>query len=287
MSLASMSTPRELGSKHDGGAGAPSLLGRGPRPFWVGTSWKMNKTLSEARAYCGLLRDAAPPSMEIFVIPPHTSLAVVADCLAATPIRVGAQDGHWDDSGALTGAVSVAMAKDAGAAILEIGHSERRISFGETDSQVNAKVHAALRHGLIPLVCVGDTREERNAGAALESVVRQAKLALAGVSSADLSHCLIAYEPVWAIGAEGVAADPGTVETAHRALRRAILEHAAGDVAILYGGSIDADNASSYAELEEVDGLFVGRAALVAENFLRIASIAAGIRSETARSAVS
>lgn len=250
----------------------------GPRPFWVGASWKMNKTIAEARAYCALLAKADAFPLELFVIPPHTSIAVAADTLAGSPIRVGAQDGHWQDDGALTGAVSAALAKDAGATILEIGHSERRILFGETERQVNLKVHAALRHGMIPLVCVGDTREERDAGVALESIVRQAKLALAGVDPADLSRCLIAYEPVWAIGTNGVAADRETVMTAHTALRRAMSESGSREISVLYGGSIDEENAAGFAGLQEVDGLFIGRAALEAENFLCIAKAAAEAR---------
>jgi triosephosphate isomerase len=236
--------------------------------FFVGTSWKMNKTLAEARDYAARLVRAdlhVPAEVELVLFPPFTALAVMQEVLGKASIRLGGQDVMWADAGAFTGEISPIMLKDVGCEFVEIGHSERRMLFGDTDERVNAKVIAVLRHGLHPLVCVGETAAERTAGAAAETVLRQARLAFAGVGPSDLARCRLAYEPVWAIGEGGTPARPETAAAIH-----AVLKDAFQEVPVIYGGSVGPDNAAALAARPEVDGLFVGRAALQADGFLAI-----------------
>jgi triosephosphate isomerase len=237
------------------------------RKFWIGTGWKMNKTAAEARAYVAGLIDLLPPprdDLSLFFIPPFTALAAAREAIGAAPLLLGAQNMHWAESGAYTGEVSAGMLKEFAVDLVELGHSERRAAFGETDATVNAKVKTTLRHGLRPLVCVGDSAMERDAGASAEAVVRQVKLAFAGVDASALGRCLVAYEPVWAIGERGVAAPPEHVRVAHTAIRRALQERTSHPVPILYGGSVNVENAGRLAMEQEVDGLFIGRAAWTA-----------------------
>ena len=248
--------------------------------FWIGTGWKMNKTRAEARAWVDAVlaggnwpRDGLQP----FAFPPFTALEAVRDALGppgTAPLLMGAQTMHWAAAGAFTGEVSAPMLVDAGCDLVELGHSERRALFGETDAAINAKVRAALAHGLRPLVCVGETAEERRLGAAVPTVVRQATMAFAGVSRADLNRCLIAYEPVWAIGEGGTPATPADVTAIHGALKRDF----GAAAPVLYGGSVNLDNAADLAALPQVDGLFVGRAAWQAEGFLALVDIATRVR---------
>ena len=241
--------------------------------FWIGTGWKMNKTAAEARAYVAGLIDLLPAArddLSLFFIPPFTALAAAREAIGGAPLMLGAQNMHWADSGAYTGEVSARMLAEFGVDLVELGHSERRAAFGETDATVNAKVKTALRHGMRPLVCVGDTAPERDAGASVETIVRQVKLAFADLDSAALGRCLVAYEPVWAIGERGVPAQPEHVRMAHAAIRRALQERTTHPVPILYGGSVNADNAARLAMEQEVDGLFIGRAAWTARGLASI-----------------
>lgn len=237
--------------------------------FWIGTSWKMNKTLGEAEAYTAALRRAGvlgDRRIQPFMIPPFTALATVCRALADTPVLVGAQNMGWADRGAFTGEVSPVMVKDCGARLVELGHSERRRLFGETDETVNRKVKAALAHGLRPLICVGETAQEKDWGVAVETVVRQVKIALSGLDEAALEQVLIAYEPVWAIGEHGSPATPDYAQWIHRRIAEAL----PGPVPVLYGGSVDEDNSAAFAALPEVAGLFIGRSAWNVEGYLRI-----------------
>jgi triosephosphate isomerase len=246
----------------------------GSASFYLGTGWKMNKTRREAEAYARALR-ADPrlpfPGVRLFVLPPFTALAATRDALGDAPVAVGAQDVHWEDSGAFTGEVSAPMVKECGAELVALGHAERRRLFGETDAWVALKTRACLRHGLRPLVCVGETAEERAAGAAAETVLRQARLAFAGLGEGELARCLLAYEPVWAIGEGGDPAGPGDV-----APRHAALAHAFPGVPVLYGGGVDLGNAAALARVPHVSGLFVGRAAWEAEGLLALAALVSG-----------
>lgn len=246
------------------------------RATWVGTSWKMNKTLAEATAFARQLRAGLPPApgVQVFVVPPFTALAAVSRELLASPIWVGAQNMHWEDEGAFTGEISPLMVRDAGARLVELGHSERRAHFGETDETVNRKVLSALRHGLRPLICVGENAAEKEAGAAAEVTARQVKLALRGVTPEQAGQVLLAYEPVWAIGAYGTPADPCYANLVQAAIRAAaaqvIGETAAASLPVLYGGSVNHENAAELLVQPEVDGLFIGRAAWKPAGFLQI-----------------
>jgi triosephosphate isomerase len=177
---------------------------------------------------------------------------------------------HWAPSGAYTGEISAAMLIDAGIDLVELGHSERRGGFGETDADLNRKVRAALHHGLRPLLCVGDSADERDAGASPETTVRQIKLAFAGLSDEDIGRCLVAYEPTWAIGEHGVAAAPEHIATVHAHIHEVLRDLTPHPVPVLYGGSVTYDNAFSLVSEPTVDGLFIGRAAWQPEDFVAI-----------------
>lgn len=243
----------------------------GPPTAWIGTSWKMTKTLAQAREYAQVLAGLEwPAGVQPFVVPPATAIAAVAEILPpGGPVLVGAQDAHWEDEGAWTGEVSVPQVKDAGARLLEIGHSERRAHFGETDERVNLKVHAALRHGVLPLVCVGEDAAQRSAGSAVEVVSAQVRAALEGV--ADDARVVLAYEPVWAIGAGGSPASPDDIV----AVVAAIGAVAGPGRPVLYGGSVSLDNAAALVKVPGVDGLFVGRSAWDVEGFKALTEIVA------------
>lgn len=243
------------------------------QPRWVGTSWKMTKTLAEARAFVdGIAGLRALPGIQPFVLPAHTALAAVRDHLPpGCPVLLGAQNAHWGSDGAATGEVSMRMVKDAGAALVEIGHSERR-ALGETDSMVAAKVRAALLHGLIPLLCVGEHASARAGGDAVAHVTGQVRAGLSGLSGPQLSEVLIAYEPVWAIGAAGVPATVDQVAPVLAAIDSQVRELSGGTPvrALLYGGGVDESNASALLSAPRIQGLFVGRAGWSAAGFLRV-----------------
>lgn len=241
------------------------------RRLWVGTSWKMNKTRAEATAWCtALTTRPAVAGVNVFIMPPFTALSLVAERLVGGSFIVGAQDVHWEDEGAWTGAISAPQVWDCGARMAEIGHSERRRWFGETDETVAAKTAAAIRHGLTPLVCVGETAAERAAGAADAVLERQARAAL----SRGPGDVMLAYEPVWAIGAGGTQADPGYVRDRIARLRSTAAGLGSAPK-VLYGGSVDETNCAAYIRDAGSDGVFVGRAALDAEQFHAIICICA------------
>lgn len=241
---------------------------------WVGTGWKMNKTLAQAREYAETL--AAVESerwagIQPFILPPSTALAVVSGVLGpSSRIFVGAQNAHWADAGAWTGEVSVPQVADAGATIVEIGHSERRTYFAETDETVNLKVKATLRHGLTPLVCVGESADVFAAGGSVQHVLSQVRAALDGVH--DTASVVVAYEPIWAIGAAGQEAEPDDVADVVRALQA---EWGGSIRGVLFGGSVNSRNALATLAVTGVDGLFVGRAAWEAQGFIELLDIVA------------
>ena len=252
----------------------------------IGTSWKMNKTLQEALAFCDVLSHAKPlPSqLQPFVIPPFTVVREVTQALQKAGINclTGVQNMHFADRGAFTGEISPLMVKDTGATLVEIGHSERREYFGETDETVRLKAAAALRHGLTPLICIGDSLREKQWGVSKETVVRQMKAALAGLAPEQVARVIIAYEPIWAIGEHGVPATPGEARVIHEQLYQALQDSFGAEIAekvpLLYGGSVNHDNALTLLALPHVDGLFIGRAAWEGESYLRmLKTIAAGM----------
>ena len=231
---------------------------------WIGTSWKMNKTISEAQSYLESLDLAQVPAcITPFVLPPLTALAT----LAATPNRdsrllLGAQNAHWGEEGAMTGEVSMRMIKEAGAQLVEIGHSERREFFGESDHDVARKARAAVDQGVTPLICVGESEAVRNGGDHVAFVRNQVGQALSLLDPTQHDQVMIAYEPRWAIGEFG--RKPKLTEVAQVLDQIALqLEDLASGVQIplLYGGSVDSDNAQGLVGLESVNGLFIGRSA--------------------------
>ena len=242
--------------------------------FWIGTSWKMNKTLAEAKVFAeGLAATdkARDPRIQRFVIPPFTAVREVKAMLAETSVKVGAQNMHWADDGAWTGEVSPVMLNDCNLDIVELGHSERREHFGETDETVGLKTEAAVRHGLIPLICIGETLAEREGGRARDVLEHQVRGALGKLSGAQKSaEILLAYEPVWAIGVNGI---PATSDYADA--RQAEIIAVTGDVLgrripCLYGGSVNPDNCEELISCPHIDGLFIGRSAWNIEGYLDI-----------------
>ena len=245
---------------------------------WIGTSWKMNKTLAESRAYARGLRERlggeAPEGVRPFVIPSFTSLAAVAQELGPdSPVLVGAQNAHWEEAGAWTGEVSMAQVADAGAGLVEIGHSERREHFGETVETTRWKVAAALEHGLTRLLCRGEDAQTLGAGRSAVFIRGQAAGALEGLAPEQLARVLIAYEPIWAIGSAG---RPATVEELTTPFERLEAEYGGRIAGLLYGGSVNLGNARELLGIDGVDGLFVGRTAWELEGYLRLLELAAG-----------
>ena len=250
----------------------------------VGTSWKMTKTRAESMAFAETLcHSDLPAGVELFVLPPFPFVEAVARVLSASPVRVGAQNLHWEDSGPFTGEVSAPMLAELGATVAEVGHSERRQLCGETDDTVRMKVAAAQRHGLTPVVCVGEPWSVRESGHAVHHVTASVRAALADARPG--AELWIAYEPVWAIGDGGHPATPEQAEEIHASIRAAcvdVLGAAGTRIPVLYGGSVTAANAAGYLSAPSVDGLFVGRAAWTVEGLLDIAHVAAGVTTRPA-----
>jgi triosephosphate isomerase len=241
----------------------------------VAGNWKMNTTAIEALA---LLEGMLPglvsvPEIERVLCPPFVSLAVMAPRLTGTGIGLGAQSMHWEDAGAYTGEVSPLMVKPLCGYVI-LGHSERRAYFAETDATVNKRVHAAFRHGLIPIVCVGETLAENEAGMTAAVVRRQMREGLAGVTPPQGERLVIAYEPVWAIGTGRAATPEGANGVAGEVVRSSLCElfgaETAAAIRIQYGGSVTAANASAYFSQPEIDGALVGGASLKPAEFLQI-----------------
>jgi triosephosphate isomerase len=248
-------------------------------PLVVG-NWKMHGTLSEARALTTALRDGLkrPGRVEVAVCPPFTALAAAGEVLAGSPILLGAQNCHHAASGPHTGEIAPPMLVELGCRFVLCGHSERRRELGETDEQIKLKVAAALAHDLTPILCVGETGEERRQGLTFTTVEGQLRAGLAGVELAALGRCVLAYEPVWAIGT-GVNATAAQAAEVHGYLRGLLSELGSKETAqgmrILYGGSVKADNADELLAEQEIDGALVGGASLTAPGFIAIVRKAA------------
>ncbi|WP_017967815.1 triose-phosphate isomerase [Rhizobium leguminosarum] len=242
--------------------------------IWIGTSWKMNKTLAEAEHFASGLEaaDAArDPRIQRFVIPPFTAVREVKAMLAKTSVKVGAQNMHWTDQGAWTGEVSPVMLKDCNLDLVELGHSERREHFGETDETVGLKTEAAVRHGLVPLICVGETLSDRESGKAADILATQVRGALSKLSGAQKdAEILLAYEPVWAIGEKGIPATADYAD-ARQSEIIAVAEAVLGrKIPCLYGGSVNPQNCEELISSPHIDGLFIGRSAWNVEGYLDI-----------------
>jgi triosephosphate isomerase len=249
------------------------------KQHWVGTSWKMNKTLGEGLTFARELAAHAASidrGLQPFVIPPFTLVREIKRALAATPVKVGAQNMHWEDEGAWTGEISPVMLRDCDLDMVEIGHSERREHFGETDETVGLKAEAAVRHGLVPLICIGETLAEREAGRAAEVLERQVCAALSRIAAVNDTTVLLAYEPVWAIGAKGIPATTDYADARHAEIL-AVAEGVTGRrIPCLYGGSVNAGNCEELIACPHIDGLFIGRAAWNVEGYLDILAKCAG-----------
>ncbi|MGB9143598.1 MAG: triose-phosphate isomerase [Aestuariivirga sp.] len=244
-----------------------------PKVPWIGTSWKMNKLRADAVEFVNTLKAspiAATESAQPFVIPPFPYIAEVADILKNTRVKIGAQDMHWDDQGPWTGEVSAPMVKDCGASMVELGHSERRTFFNETDETVALKVQAALRHGLLALVCIGDSKAEYDAGQTAAVLEKQTRIALSHVGKAAQGKVIFAYEPVWSIGEGGVPADPEFANGQHKCVKAVTRDDAGVELPVLYGGSVNRQNCCELARQSCIDGLFIGRAAWNARSYIDI-----------------
>jgi triosephosphate isomerase len=241
----------------------------------IAGNWKMYKTIAEAVDFVEKIKPVAEKAhhCEVIVAPPFTALAAAARAAKGSKVAVAAQDVHWDKEGAHTGDVSTLMLVDTGATHVIIGHSERRQDHAETDDLVNRKLRAALATGMTPIVCVGETLAEREAGRTFEVLERQFLCGLAGLTSSDFSRIIIAYEPVWAIGT-GRTATPEMAAESHGYLRelarREFAQEQAGAMRILYGGSVKPDNIGGLMAQEEIDGALVGGASLKVDSFSAI-----------------
>lgn len=246
--------------------------------FWVGTSWKMNKSLAEALAFAAGLAPEGDPRIQRFVIPPFTAVREVKAALAGTTVKVGAQNMHWEDAGAWTGEISGPMLVDCGLDLVEIGHSERRAYFGESNETVGLKVAAAVRYGLVPLICIGETLADRDSGRAPEVLAGEVRAALGGLAgAARAAPVLLAYEPVWAIGANGTPARADYADARQAEIIATAAEVLGRRVPCLYGGSVNPGNCAELAASPHVDGLFIGRSAWDVAGYLDILARVAAV----------
>jgi triosephosphate isomerase len=244
-----------------------------PQPFFCG-NWKLWGTLSDSVALATGVRDAVAgvTTADVAVAPGFVALATVAERLKGDALGVAAQDGYWEVKGAFTGEVAMAQIADCGAKYAIVGHSERRQYFGETDETVARKAKAALRCGLTPIICIGETLPERDAGQALTVVARQLDGATTDLSDDQLATSVIAYEPVWAIGT-GRVATPAQAQEVHALIRSKLqqrLQARAQQIRILYGGSVKPENVAELMKEKDIDGALVGGASLTVDSFASI-----------------
>ena len=244
------------------------------KKLYIGSNLKMYKTVSETVQYLQRLEEHAKEigkdQVQLFILPSYTSLAAATEAVDTERIRIGAQNMSWADEGQFTGEISPVMLEETGADLVMIGHSERRHVFGETDREENQKVKAALSHGITPLLCIGETAEQKEDGISEEILRIQIKRGLRGVSEEQLGNVWVAYEPVWSIGVGGTPATADYAEKMHKAIKKVLGElygETAEQIPVLYGGSVNAENAKELIVQESIDGLFVGRAAWDADQF--------------------
>ena len=253
-------------------------MDKSKRKAIIAGNWKMNKTPSEAKA---LLTELAPmvkdADCEVIACVPFVDLTVALEATEGTNIQIGAENCHWEESGAFTGEISAKMLAEMGVPYVVLGHSERRQYFGETDETVNKRTKAALAHGLKPIVCVGELLWERECDITEEVIARQIKLDLFGVSAEDVKKTVIAYEPVWAIGT-GKTATADQAEEVCAGIRACIAEiyddATAAAIRIQYGGSMNASNAAELLSKPNIDGGLIGGASLKAPDFAAIVKAA-------------
>jgi triosephosphate isomerase len=245
----------------------------------------MNKTTSEATDFVHCLVDlvTAEEGTVIVLAPPFTALQAVKLASGMHPLQLAAQNVHWEERGAFTGEISPPMLTEVGCRYVILGHSERRRLFGESDEDINKKIHSALTHGLRPIVCVGESLDERESGHTVEVITRQLSTCLRGISETYIRSVTIAYEPIWAIGT-GRAASPQQAAEVHRAIRDVLIEtwtpEAIKPLGILYGGSVTPENAALFFAEREVDGALVGGACLNPHSFAKIIALAKDLAQE-------
>lgn len=245
--------------------------------LFIGTNLKMYKTISQTVDYLtkleALTKDLDRNELELFVIPSYTSLESAGRCREGNSIKLGAQNMCWEEQGQFTGEISPLMLKELDIDIIEIGHSERRHVFGETDAQINKKVLTALRHGFTALLCIGETDEQKSLGVSNEYLQMQLKIGLNGVTEKEIDKLWIAYEPVWAIGEKGTPAPPEYADSKQAVIKSALRElfaEKAERIPVLYGGSVNPQNARELITMPNIDGLFIGRSAWDASSFNQI-----------------
>jgi triosephosphate isomerase len=247
-------------------------------------NWKMQLNEAESAALASdIVRRIAPQvasaeNLTVVLCPSHLSIGEVADKVSGTAVGLGGQDVFWEDKGAFTGEISPVTLKELGCSYCIVGHSERRTKLGETDEMVHEKVEALLRHDISPIICVGETKEERDEGKRDAVVIRQVRAALEGLRPVGNQAIIIAYEPIWVIGT-GQAVDPADAAEAHSLIRETLLELLPNDVVerqcfVVYGGSADSSNLAGFLEVPIIEGALVGGASLKPEEFARMAEIA-------------
>jgi len=242
------------------------------RKLIIAGNWKLNNTNRESIELVTLLKREISDivNVDIVICPVSTALSDIRDVLSESNICLGAQNAHWEDSGAYTGEVSVPLLKDIGVQYVIVGHSERRQFFGETDEIVNKKIKAVLAHDLIPIACVGEVLEERESNKTFEVIEKQCAGGFAGLTAEEMKKIIIAYEPVWAIGT-GKTASPDQAQEVHKFIRTLLVKMYGDDVAqtvrIQYGGSVKPENSVDLMSQPDIDGALVGGASLKADTF--------------------
>ncbi|MCK5107715.1 MAG: triose-phosphate isomerase [Nanoarchaeota archaeon] len=249
------------------------------RKIIIAGNWKMNKNNDEAAQFASELHNNISniSKIEIVLCPPFTAITSLYNTLKDSPAHIGAQNVHWEESGAYTAEISIEMLKNAGCKYVVIGHSERRQYFGETNKTVNKRINRTLITDLTPIVCIGETIKERKAGTMKNVVGSQIKEGLAGLTKKEVSRLVLAYEPVWAIGT-GVTATPDQAEEAHGFIRGLISElfnsEVAENIQILYGGSVKPENIEELLTKENIDGGLIGGASLKVNSLIEMINIA-------------
>lgn len=244
------------------------------KKLYFGSNLKMYKGIEETKTYLMKLAentsDISRQEIELFIIPSYTSLTEAVKCVSRDVIRLGAQNMCWEDQGQFTGEISPCMLEELGLNLVMIGHSERRHVFGETDIEENRKVRAALSHGFKTLLCVGETAEEKEYGIAEEVLRTQLKVGFHKVDASRIKDLWVAYEPVWSIGVNGTPATAEYAEKIHKTIKETLIEifgEAGTEIPVLYGGSVNMENAEKLIIQPSIDGLFVGRSAWDADQF--------------------
>ena len=237
-------------------------------------NWKMNKTIEECGSFVDKFMNLIlhKPKSKVIFCPPFSALLYMDGLLKDTSFDLGAQNVHWEKEGAFTGEVSAEMLKSTGATYVIVGHSERRQLFGDTDESVNKRLKAALSNGLTPIMCIGETIEERKNGNTLDVIGRQLKNGLDGISNLNIEKIIFAYEPVWAIGT-GERAEPNMIDEVHNDIRKVLNGlgvDGSDEIAILYGGSVNQNNIKDLLELNEVNGFLIGGASQDSKKFIDI-----------------